>query len=152
MATKVQISNNILLAFFSFLLLLGGTGCKSNRDPTREEEMFKSIYINQFRLTYFRQMLIKSYNNSEAVREIINNDNSGFTEKILTDEDYNLIDSLTAVDNNKMQIDSTKGNMRAEGAQGKRPLGFILDKIRSKWLDSLANERYEISGVKDFYY
>jgi hypothetical protein len=47
-----------------------------------------------------------------------------------------------------MKIDSTEGNQRAEGAQGKRPLGFILDKLKSKWFDSLANERYKISGVK----
>jgi hypothetical protein len=110
--------------------------------------MFKSIYIDEFRLAYFRQLLIKGYNNSNAIREIVSKDNSGFAEPILTMDDYKLIDSLSTGDNNKMIIDSTEGDGRAEGAQGKRPLSYILDKLRSKWLDSLANERYKRSGVK----
>ena len=111
--------------------------------------MYKSIYIDQFRLTYFRQLIIRGYNNSTAIQEIINNDNSGFTEPILTMNDYKLIDSLSTVDNDKMIIDSTEGNQRAEGAQGKRPLSFILDKLSGKWLDSLANQRYKSSGVRE---
>ena len=98
-------------------------------------------------MTYFRQILIKGYNNSKAIQEIINSDHSGFTEAILTEDDYKLIDSLTTADNEKMKIDSTQGNRRAEGAQGKRPLGFILDKLNSKWLDSLARQRLKSSGV-----
>ncbi len=97
-------------------------------------------------------MLIKSYNNSNAVREIIDNDHSGFTEPILTVEDDKLIDSLTTLDNDKMTIDSTEGNRRAEGAEAKRSLSFILDKLSSRWLDSLADARYKASGVEDFYH
>lgn len=63
-------------------------------------------------------MLIKSYNNSNAVREIIDNDHSGITEPVLTDDDEQLIDSLTTADNNKMNTDSMEGERRAEGAQG----------------------------------
>ena len=61
--------------------------------------MYKSIYIDQFKLTYFRQILSKGYNNSKAIQEIISSDHSGFTEPILTEDDYKLIDSLTTVDN-----------------------------------------------------
>jgi len=110
--------------------------------------MYKSIYIEQFKLTYFRQILIKGYNNSKAIQEIISSDNSGFTEIILSEDDYKLIDSLATIDNEKMKIDSTVGNRRAEGAQGKRPLGYILARLNSKWLDSLANNRYRSSGIK----
>ena len=109
---------------------------------------YKSIYINQFKLTYLRQMLIKGYNNSDAIRQIIEFDHSGFTEIILTPDDYHLIDSLTNLDNQKMIIDSSVGNTRAEGAQGKRPLSFVFDKLNSKWLDSLAHKRYKNSGLK----
>src|SRR5690606_21538429 len=140
---------------FSFILLfvlLLGLNCKSSYSSKSDRAMYKSIYVDQFRLTYFRQMLIKGFNNSNAIQEIMKNDNSGFTESVLTIDDYKLIDSLTTVDNSRMKIDSTEGNNRAEGAQGKRPLRFILGKIRSKWLDSLANERYKNSGVKDFHY
>lgn len=47
-----------------------------------------------------------------------------------------------------MIIDSADGKRRAEGAKGKRPLGFIFDKLDSKWLDSLANKRYKSSGLR----
>lgn len=113
--------------------------------------MYKSIYIDQFKLTYFRQILSKGYNNSKAIQEIISSDHSGFTEPILTEDDYKLIDSLTTIDNEKMKIDSTEGNRRAEGAQGKRPLGFILNGLNSKWLDSIAKKRYKNSGVNKMY-
>lgn len=109
--------------------------------------MYKANYIDQFKLTYFRQILAKSYNNSKAIQEIISLDHSGFTEPILTEDDYKLIDSLTTADNEIIKIDSTQSNRRAEGAQGKRPLGFILERINSKWLDSLARKRLKVSGV-----
>jgi hypothetical protein len=140
------------LIYFTLLtILLAGIECKSTQRVTSQKAMYKAIYIDQFRLTYFRKILIKSYNNSKAIQEIISNDHSGFTEPVLTEDDYTLIDSLAVIDNEKLKIDSAQGNLRAEGAQGKRPLGFILDRLKSKWLDSLANERYRTSGVKKFY-
>jgi hypothetical protein len=91
--------------------------------------------------------LIKSYNNSSAVREIINTDHSGFTEAILSEEDFKLIDSLTTVDNQRLIADSTEGYRRAEGSNGKRPLGYIMDKLNNKWLDSLAKRRLKVNGI-----
>ena len=128
-----------------------GTQCKSAHQLTSEESEYKSIYIDQFRLTYFRQMLLKGFNNSNAIQEIIKFDRSGFTEPVLTLDDFNLIDSLTTVDNLRMQADSARSIGRvAEGAEGKHPLGFILHKINSKWLDSLAQKRYKHSGRVTF--
>ena len=100
-------------------------------------------------MTYFRLLLSKSYNNSNSVRDIISNDHSGFTEPILTEIDFKLIDSLTTIDNQRLITDSSEGHLRAEGAQGKRPLGFIMDILTSKWLDSLSKSRMKISGVSD---
>ncbi|MDP2037447.1 MAG: hypothetical protein Q8L04_08690 [Ignavibacteria bacterium] len=105
--------------------------------------------MDQFKLTYLRQLLRKSYNNSNAVQEIIINDNSGFTEPFLTANDLHIIDSLTTLDNEYLKVDSAQGIQRAEGANGKRPLGFIMKKLTSKWLDSLAKRRLKISGVSD---
>ena len=107
--------------------------CRSARNLTYPTTS-KSTYIKQFKLTYFRQVLVKSYNNSEAIQEIIASDHSGFQESILTEDDYRLIDSLTTIDNEKIKIDSTKGSRRAEGAKGKRPLEFILDELDGKYL------------------
>ena len=129
------------------LIILVCTQCQSTQRANFLRKEYKSIYIDQFKLTYFRKMLIKGYNNSTAIQEIIKFDHSGFTEPILTDSDYDLIDSLTTVDNQKMIADSISGKRRAEGSQGKRPLGFVLDKLDSKWLDSLANKRYKSSGL-----
>ena len=145
--TRNKIFIYALLLLASFI----GLQCKSTHNSTTRKAMYKNIYIDQFKLTYFRQILIKGYNNSEAIQEIISSDHSGFTEQILTEEDYTLIDSLTTVENERLKIDSTEGNRRAEGAQGKRPLGLILDRLNSKWLDSLANKRYKSSGVRQMF-
>jgi len=126
-----------------------GLNCKSVQSPTREEMELKSIYLDQFKLTYFRQILIKSYNNSECVQEIINSDHSGFTEAILTEDDNKMIGSLTTADSQRIKKDSTHRIGRvAEGAEGKHPLEFMLDRLQSKWLDSIANERYKTSEIE----
>ena len=112
-----------------------------------KKSQWKSIYIEQFKLTYLRSILAKSYNRSQAIQEIISLDNSGFTEPVLTENDYKLIDSLTTADNETMKIDSTEGNRRAEGAQGKRPLQFIMKTFNDKSLEELAKKRLKMSGL-----
>jgi hypothetical protein len=138
--------NKIIFYFFILFVSIQGIQCKNDTGSFSEKNKNKSIYIDEFRLTYFRQILAKSYNHSKSVQEIIDLDHSGFTEQILTTNDYSLIDSLTTADNEKMKIDSTFGNQRAEGAQGKRQLAFILNRLDGKWIDSVAEERYKISG------
>jgi hypothetical protein len=147
---KFHLSRFVLYAIL-LSISFAALNCKSTRSLASQKTIYKSIYIDQFRLTYFRKILIKSYNNSNAIQEIINNDHSGFTEPVLTTDDDKLIDSLATADNEKMKIDSAEGDRRAEGAQGKRPFDSILEKLKSKWLDSLASVRYRISGKKEFY-
>ena len=138
---------------YSFLVWISviGLQCKSSHNSISQKAMYKSIYVDQFKLTYFRKLLKKGYNNSLAIQEIINTDSSGFMEPILTEDDYLFIDSLTTVENEAMRIDSSNGNRRSEGSQGKRPLGLILDRLSSKWLDNLANKRYKSSGVSHMF-
>ena len=119
---------------------------KSHRKQTLNAQ-YKDIYLDQFKLTYFQQLLIKCYNNSNAVREIIYTDHSGFTEPILSEQDLKLIDSLTTIDNQRLIADSIEGFRRAEGSNGKRQLEYILDKLNNKWLDSLARTRFTVNGV-----
>ena len=107
------------MRFICFIFLLAsllGLQCKSTLHSTAQKATYKAIYIDQFKFTYFKKILIKSYNNSKAIVEIIDADHSGFTEPILTEDDYKLIDSLTTADNENLKIDSTEGNRRAEGA------------------------------------
>jgi len=138
-------------SIYLILLSISATGlsCKSSQSSTHQHAELKAAYIDQFKLTYFQQILIKSYDNSESVQEIINSDHSGFTEPILTEDDNKMIDSLTTADSQKIKMDSTNRIGRvAEGAEGKHPLKFILDKLQSKWLDSLANKRYKTSRIE----
>lgn len=143
--------NKTVIYFFVLFASATGFQCTGTDTSKSQKAEYKSIYIDQFKLTYFRKMLIKGYNNSEAIQEIINADHSGFMEPILTMEDYKLIDSLTSVHYQKIKTDSANSIGRvAEGGEGKHILGFILDKLESKWLDSIANKRYKNSPVKSF--
>ena len=142
-----------IIKYSTLLILLSMTliQCRTGRTKELESEM-KSIYIDQFKLTYFRKLLQSGFNNSEEVKTLIKFDRSGFTEPVLTEDDYHLIDSIVLLDNLKMTSDSVNriGNV-AEGAEGKHVLTYILNKLESKWLDSLAQQRYKISDVRNLY-
>jgi hypothetical protein len=122
--------------------------CKTTRVPS-EKAQWKSIYVDQFKLTYIRKVLLKSYNNSKAINEIIGLDHSGFTEPVLTTEDYKFVDSLVEAESEKMKVDSIDGDRRAEGAQGKRPFKFILKTLKDRSLEKLAKRRFKKSGLLD---
>ena len=116
-----------------------------------ERKQFKEIYISQFKLTYFRKILLAGFNHSEEVKMLIRFDRSGFTEPILSEHDHWLIDSLVKIDNQHLMTDSTNSIGRvAEGAEGKHVLGFIMNRLDSKWLDSLAYHSYKKSGRRRF--
>jgi hypothetical protein len=123
-----------------------GLHCQTKKNMESRELEYPTIYADQFRLTYFRQILEKSYNHSPAIEEILSTDRSGMADQILTEADLKLIDSLTTLDHEKINLDSVKGNQRAEGAHGKRPLGFIIERTGSSWLDSLAKKRSKEAG------
>jgi hypothetical protein len=103
------------------------------------------MYLSEFKLNYFRTLLKKGFNNSESVRNIIAFDSSGFTEIIMSMEDFKLIDSFTNIDHSYLLQDSiNKIGRVAEGAEGKAVLGYALNKYQSKWLDSLAKARRKV--------
>lgn len=136
-----------LLFLLSFLLVQ----CATAPRAASEQKQFRQVYIDQFKLTYFRKVLSAGFNHSEAVKELIRFDRSGFTEPVLSVYDYRLIDSLVYLDNQYMAQDSAGSMGRvAEGAEGKHVLGYILNKLESKWLDSLAQSRYRQSGRRTF--
>lgn len=131
------------------LLLVTFTQCRTSRERQLKRE-YKSIYMDQFKLTYFRQLLQAGFNNSEEVNSLIKFDNSGFTEPVLSRDDYQLIESIVQSDNLKMKADSVGRIGRvAEGAEGKHVFSHILRKLESKWLDSLAEQRYKLSDFRN---
>ena len=123
--------------------------CKTMKENRREIKQFKSIYLAQFKLTYTRKLLQAGFNHSPAINSILETDPKGFTEPILSDADYQLIDSLVYIDNLSMKTDSTgRIGMVAEGSEGKHVLRHLIDRYETKWLDSLAKARYKTLGVK----
>lgn len=144
-----MITGKQLLMICTLLASTAGLQCRTANTTRREIRMYKKVYIDQFKFVYLRQALLAGYNNSAAISEVLSQDHGGFTERILTIADDHLIDSLASALNEELIADSLAGkNMRAEGADGKRPLYFILDRYQSKWLDSLAKKRYKQSGLK----
>jgi hypothetical protein len=121
---------------------------KENRHDIKD---FKKTYLMQFKLVYTRKLLQEGFNNSISINNILDTDPRGFTERILSDADYHLIDSLVYRDNQIMMADSTNRiGMVAEGAEGKHVIGYLISKFEHKWIDSLAKVRYKTLGVKKF--
>ena len=142
-----------MMKYSTLLILLSAAfiQCHTSREKELQSEM-KSIYIDNFKLLYFRKLLQSGFNNSEEVKTIIKFDRSGFTEPVLTEDDHHLIDSIVRLDNLKMTSDSVNRIGRvAEGAEGKHVLAYILNRLESKWLDSLAKQRYKTSSVRILY-
>ena len=111
-----------------------------------QKNQYKEIYVNQFKLVYFKELLRKGFNNTDAVNNLLSSDHSGFTEPILTDDDFRVIDSLVEKDNLMMVKDSiNRAGRVAEGAEGKHVLQVILDRIQNNSLDVLAKKRYRIA-------
>lgn len=133
---------NYLITLLSCLLIIA---CKSQQETRLYNVQIKDSYLYTFKITYFKQLLIKGFNNNDAIRSIVNSDRSGFGEPILTLRDVVLIDSLTKIDSAVMVSDSIKTIGRvAEGAQGKHVFSFALYKFQSRWLDSLAKSQYKL--------
>ena len=138
--------------FLLFILMILFTHCKTTQPKSSLIKQYKHIYIDQFRMVYFRKMLQEGFNQSGVINELIASDRSLFTEPILTMDDYALIDSLVTIDNEQMKTDSIRriGKV-AEGADGKHVLGFVADRLRSTYLDSIAKTRYKKSIIKSMY-
>lgn len=92
---------NLIAKYSAILLfiLVNFIQCQTTKTTRHFRKEYKSIYIDQFKLTYVIKMLSKAYNNSNAINEIVKSDHSGFHELILTESDYKLIDSFTTLHN-----------------------------------------------------
>jgi len=138
------------LATILFIMFLF-VQCRAMKENRSQIKQFKSIYLDQFKLTYTRKLLQTGFNYSASIKSILEADPIGFTEPILSKSDYQLIDSLVFEDNLFMIADSTNriGKV-AEGAEGKHVISYLISKFDHKWIDSLAKVRYKTLGVKKF--
>ena len=110
-----------------------------------QNDIYHKVYINEFKLDYYKLLFVAANNNYSAAKQILDLDHSGFTEPMLTQDDYALIKKLVYADNKLMNKDSAdRMGSVAEGAEGKHTFQYIMNKLNSKWLDSLAEARYII--------
>jgi len=127
-----------------FCVLLAAA-CKAPQVSETDQNQIEESYVYDFKINYFRKLLREGFNNSDAIRNVLASDHSGYGEPILSEDDQKLIDSLVKIDNKNMVSDSLKriGTV-AEGAQGKHVLDYSLFKYQSKWLDSIAKARFQM--------
>jgi hypothetical protein len=137
---------NLYKAIFLLLLI----SCKTQYATNKDADQMRESYLYAFKMSYFKKLLIEGFNNSNAIKDVIAFDRSGYGEPILLMEDYKLIDSLVKIDNKLMMQDSLNRIGRvAEGVQGKHIFDYALNKYQSKWLDSLTKERFKIYKRKE---
>ena len=103
----------------------------------------KNNYVTEFKYRYFQESLKKGFNNNVEIIKLFEIDHSGYTEPILSDESYNLINKLARKANEIMVQDSLRFiGRRAQGGIGKRVFSKCLSDFNSKWLDSIAKDEY----------
>ena len=121
--------------------------CHASHVKLPQAKVYKKVYTDEFKLTYFRKLLAAGFNQSPAIRDVISSDRSGFTEPVLSQGDIQVIDSLITADSLYMNADSvSRIGYVAEGSAGKHIFGFIINKLTNRFIDSVANKRYKISG------
>lgn len=119
-------------------LLLSCSATQFNRTQRRQ---MKDTYVYEFKMTYFKKMLLAGFGNSNEIKMVVAQDHSNFGEIVLTQDDYRFIDSLVASDLAKIRADSAASYSKAEGAAGKRVFDRVLEQYQSRWLTNIAKER-----------
>ena len=120
-------------------LLLCGLLILTACSPSKNMERDKQLYIDEFKLFYFKMCLESGFDNQEI--KILNSiDKSGMTDMPLGLHTYKMIDSLTVTSVFRMVSKEGEG---AEGAAGKHVYSECLSTYNSKWLDSVANAEYK---------
>ena len=127
----------------SLLLLL--FACKPSEISSKQKETMRQIYVSEFKLQYFQNLLYQGFNRSEDFKRATSIDRSNYSEILLSIDDYVIMNKKVEQDNKLMVQDSVQSiGTRAEGAEGKQVYSYALRKYQIKILDSLANARFRI--------
>jgi hypothetical protein len=123
----------------TFLIYVSCNPSQFNRIEKRER---KEVYVYSFKITYFKKMLLSGFDNSAEIKTIIGRDHSGYSEIVLSMDDFKFIDSVIVADRAKLSADSSASiGRKAEGSEGKRVFDFVLERYQSKWLNDVAIKR-----------
>ena len=104
----------------------------------------KQLYIDEFKFRYFQLSLKKGFNNSTEIKKLLEIDKSGFSEPLLSDESYKIIDSLSNIASYNVRQDSINSiGKKADGSEGKLVLTKCLEDFNSKWLNSISKIQFK---------
>ncbi len=131
-----------ILPVLSIVVIVFLYGCKAGYEATGKNRM-KKIYLQHFKMQYFKQMVLAGLNNTNEIIKIFDIDKSFPTELFLSGDDLPLIDSLALADNKIMIQDSINSIGKANTVQGKKVFSYALNKYNSKGLDKMAKKRYK---------
>ncbi len=119
------------MKFFLFFIIIICFSCKSSKEITREEKVFKYYY--------FKSCLKYGFNKSDEIIKILSQDKSYNSDFALGLRNYKFLDSLAQKEVIKIKQDSIKSLTTAhKSAQGKRVFEKCLCDFNSKWLDSIT--------------
>ena len=127
-----------LLYFFVIAIMISCTNQK-------EIAANKEIYVKEFKLMYFQQCLRHGYDNSIAIKEILNTDKSNYGEPILVGL-HPLIDSLARTKREKTILQSNieeKKGKHYGGTLSEHIIANCLCEYNSKWLDAIVKSEYK---------
>lgn len=132
----------IYLKLIIFLLL---ASCATQKNM--KERLF---LVEDYKKVYFIDCLKNGFNNSKAINEIINQDNSISSEFVHGIKNYRIIDSLAKLTRKEIKQDSIDINY--PDSRGKRVFGKCLKVYNSKFLDSMAKTTYKLKIKKYKHY
>lgn len=131
--------------FTAIILLIIITSCSTQKNL--RERLF---LVSDYKKVYFKNCLGHGFNNSKAIIEILQQDNSISSEYLQGRKNYRIIDSLAKLTAIEIKIDSIKNNY--PDSRGKRVFSKCLKGYNSKFLDSIAKTTYQLKIKKYKHY
>lgn len=131
--------------FTAIILLIIITSCATQKNIKE-----RLVLTEDYKRVYFTKCLYYGFNNSKAIIEVLQQDNSVNSEYAQGKKNYKIIDSLAKITNEKIKKDSTV--MFQTDDRGKPVLYGCLNGYTSKWLDSIAKTTYGLKIKKYKHY
>lgn len=130
-----------------YLIIIATLFCSCVTQKNLSERLF---LVEDYKKVYFMKCLSHGFNRSDAILEVIRQDNSISSEFVHGIKNYRIIDSLARLTREEIKLDSIKVNY--PDSRGKRVFGKCLKGYNSKFLDSMAKTTYGLKIKKYKHY